>query len=89
MTLAITANALRWLLGGSARVITAAWHPTADGAALVFDDGPGLRVVPVTEWVTADGWVYARGEGGAVWVLEARAETTATTTATATRSEGR
>lgn len=70
MTLAITAAALRWVLGGTPHVVAGAWRAGLEGTALVFDDGPRLRVEPVREWVAGDGWTYARGEAGAVWVLD-------------------
>lgn len=69
MTVAIAAAALRWLLAGTPHVVAGPWHDAHEGRALVMREGDVLRVVDVREWVTGDGWLYARGEGGEVWVL--------------------
>lgn len=70
MTAALPAAALAWMLAGPLRVVNGPWHDARDGAALVVREGDALRVVDVDEWVSVDGWVYARGEG-CVWVLAA------------------
>ena len=72
MTVAIAAAALRWLLAGTPHVVAGPWHDAHEGRALVMREGDVLRVVDVREWCAGDGWLYARGEDGAVWVVEER-----------------
>lgn len=71
---AISERAARWLYDAAVTPVAGAWRSGGAGDVLVYDDGPGLRAVDVAEWLTVDGWVYARGTDGRVWVMAAAEE---------------